>query len=81
MKGSIGPHGPERLSEHATKLFDRNSAAVAALSDNKLRQTNIAAAVGCGDWFGSDFREVTYALKGISFASSQALASSSKHSR
>src|SRR5262249_12994873 len=29
-----------------------SSAAAAALSDKKLRQTNIAAAVGCSDWFG-----------------------------
>jgi hypothetical protein len=27
-------------------------AAEAALNDKKLRQTNIAAAVGCGDRFG-----------------------------
>jgi hypothetical protein len=30
----------------------RSSAAAAALSAKKLRQTNIAAAVGCSDWFG-----------------------------
>jgi hypothetical protein len=29
-----------------------SSAAAAALSDNQLRQTNIAAAVGRSDWFG-----------------------------
>ena len=27
-----------------------SSAAAAALNDKKLRQTNIAAAVGCSDW-------------------------------
>jgi hypothetical protein len=30
-----------------------NSAAAAALSDKKLRQTNVAAADGCSDWFGA----------------------------
>jgi hypothetical protein len=29
-----------------------SSAAAAALNDKKFRQTNIAAAVGCSDWFG-----------------------------
>jgi hypothetical protein len=32
----------------------QSSAAAAALSDKKLLKTNIAAAVGCSDWFGSD---------------------------
>jgi hypothetical protein len=29
-----------------------SSAAAAALNDKKLLKTNIAAAVGCSDWFG-----------------------------
>jgi hypothetical protein len=31
-----------------------SSAAAVALSDKKIRQTNIAAAVGCSDCFGGD---------------------------
>ena len=36
---------------HCNTVHEQRSAAVSALSDNKLRQTNSAAAVGCGEWF------------------------------
>jgi hypothetical protein len=41
-----------RLQETFNAAEQPSSAAAAALSDEKLRQTNIAAAVGCSDWFG-----------------------------
>jgi hypothetical protein len=40
------------LSQACRTQEQPSSAAAAALGDKKLRQTNIAAAVGCSDWFG-----------------------------